>query len=425
MLGGIFLLFLQVSVNPAYGSPSTSGEEALEEYVEVFQQAQEEGGEMEGKEGDDVYIYSEIPNVPMKKYDSSTYNETVEEFLLQKNGVSTVKGDLSVMRKERNVGERGAGISCDTTEDMSISAHQERPEYSNSGKDSARAITTVDLGSKPPLGVGGTSPSHAGNREAEWTNQKKGSPLYVNDIDEIAREMKKASGESHTKRQVSGTGKTPPRPRAPLREGSKVTLLSTALEDQFCDEDEDGYTLYDPKRAAGRKGTTGARQQKGDYQNSPVGSMARHAGSDDTDHDHYKNAAVLRASLERERTPEEPHSPFSGKPQPYVNDLIGLAAAAKLGDEGGGGERGRAGRMREREQRGSVGARHHPYVNDVAKLMQEALGDDQIGREEMERSLEAPPDGEREGEREGVGGTREKRHNYVNDLAELLPPVGH
>lgn len=424
-----------MSANPAYGNSE-------EEYTEVFQQ---------GEEGEEMY--TEIPDDIIKKHDSANYVEKMEEFLPQRsaNRADTTKEDFSVKTQEIEAEEKTS-----SSQSFSKSLH------------------------------------------------------YVNDLDEIARELKKVDlGSEADTRHKDFAGKDMFR----TKEGSKVNLLSAAVEDQASDEDEEGYTIFDPKMAEKIRGKKGGHHNIAAKQDASTAKQGESKDVSEKDDTYYgNNSVILQASLKRGRTSEtssfkqgmapsgsdvrpyvndlealvaevklrekeqkasaeasmergqkseksyEQSMAPSGRP--YVNDLEGLVAEVKLREREEGRsakasmERGQkseesdeqdmapsgrpyvndleglvaAAKLREREERGSagggrvsVGTRHHPYVNDMAKLLQEALGDDQLGRDDMERSLEVPRQ-EEEGA-SGSHGVPEKMNNYVNDLAGLMSPL--
>jgi hypothetical protein len=369
-----------VAANPAYVD-NNAGEigEGPDDYVEVFQN-QEGGGEEEEEEGERYYD-------SIKQHDIDNYVDMVEEFLPQRssNGV----GDMSGWSRD----ERGG--RDETKPDQA--GRETTPEYTNhvEGFVAASKLSST-------LGAGKSS-------QASLLH-------YVNDMDEISREVSKANASSEEGAYI----KMEPTSRNPAaREGSEVNLLKN--EDPLSDRDEDdeGYMVYDPKHH--------------DYQNR-------------IESDIYTNTStIVQASLEKENAfhkisgsiekqsgfvnssseQSESTSPHWGDSRPYVNDFNEFTAVVKLKASEEDDSRPyvndldelvAAAKLTEGKEGGDTktkASRRNPYVNDVMQLLKDALGDDQG---EIEKNLEGGG-GDGGG---GDGGREEEGRSYVNDLAGLL-----
>lgn len=333
--------------NPAYGSSIDDNDvmEGEEEYVEVT----------EPSPPGEQLLYEEISEE--KQRSGSGYLERDEE-----EYVTTV---------DQFSGRAGfAGQGPKPRADTAVAPQKRpKPKYPNSSHDRTNAELKKIDNTKSGVMVGvfvGDATDSAG----------KPSPHYVNDLDRISRHLKAANlgGSAEQKPQkeeeqqgASGRGSDP----------NYVNNLATF------GEDEEGYTVFDPLKdgrgqlGGGRGQVGGGRGQVGDilYENNTL-QVERDEQPDDTMI--YENSPVKTG----QPIPDEDSHRKTDSVN-YVNDLGALLRQAELQEKA-------------TEPSGSGPGKHHPYVNDLASMVQDALKSNELS-------------------------DNEDSHNYVNDLPGLLP----
>lgn len=357
---------IAVTDNLAYGSAYNldEGVDSSEEYVEV-----PSGQPLEG--GDDYY--EEVTKESLQSYDDDdcTYTNTTDEFFQGRHRDATASpGTKKVPGSSTQ--NKGNLQHPDSTSELL----QESSKDSDKGK--------IDLGpSKARRGrkQGVPTPSKGGKmkkEECSLTSHRKNDPNYVNDLDEIAREIAKADlgiGALGEKQNAPKTKKQPVSSSPTAKKGpGYVNDLHTLVqqqqqqeqeewnkEDTSSNEDEEGYTVFDPKRSTvrGKLRRCGEDERDADggeegiYQNSIVELEQRKIQHQGEIHTSSPTAVTTRPTegTQDSNTIQEQHVDAA---RPYVNDLQKAVQEAQ-----------------EKEKK--TGKHHHPYVNDVAGLVQRAL----------------------------------------------------
>ncbi len=277
------------------------------------------------------------------------------------------------------------------------SAGTDMPPYVNDFNEFTKEIQKVDLS-------GANATAAAGSAATTNTNVP-----YVNDFDEFAKELEKAEQTSaagkkagpHSyendfedfskklKTAMDGGDAT----ASPTRKKSNPNYVNDLgeflnQEDIPSDEDEEGYTIFDPDRTqpdgAEVSEEKGSGQKEGDiYENNPVRATDRRR----------RNAPKVKTQQK-----EGPATAQRGQPEqqrPYVNDLDTIAREAKI--------------LLEKSESPK---RHHPYVNDVAMIVNAT-----VLKKEGEKADE---DGSSATGAEGSERRDPKHPHYVNNLSKLL-----
>ena len=326
---------VKISSNPAYGTNSTK--ERLDEYEEISKQEEanqqenlDEYVEVNQQENLDEYVeVNQQEN--LDEYVEVNQQENLDEYV-EVNQHGNIDEYVEVTQ------QTGAEILYDEITLESLQKHD------TIDRDSYR-ISVDDFLAKKDIG------------------NRRDNPNYANDMDEIAREVKKMDlGSSDGKRCQPDTG-------------SYVNDLHTQVqraqqEQEAENEDEEGYTVYDPKTAAMLRKTAALHNTT-----APLHK--------DQEEDLYQNTSVHASDL---ASTQRGGAKQEGVERPYTNDLAKAVQEEQL---------------KERDQEVKVqGSKkvHHPYVNNVSQIMQ------QIAEEEESRSRRS-----------------RESHSYVNDIASLLP----
>lgn len=361
-----------------------------DEYVEVEQQQQKE-----------FYEYVET-----NRNDTIDYKENLEDYLSasgklekQSHGEARGQGDGREMKKG------GAGLKAPKSPQTKPKARKDDKGYVNdmdafakelkkADLESMNTITTDDNGRDTPPYVNDFSEfSKQLHEQADLSStkttpptsaSKKTKPQYVNDFDTFSKQLQEARSTEREEESKSEAGKGKKR--------SKRGYVNELGEiDGFpSDEDEEGYTIFDPKRTQ----PDGAEVIEDDiYEDNPVERvpdiMGR--GSNNKRLDSNKNQNEVQGGAVPQRKTSEQ--------RPYVNDLQSITTEAKI--------------LLAKEE---AMRRHHPYVNDVARMVYEASLKEKQEQQLGEGGSEVKGHSEK---REASGGEKDK-HNYVNDLASLL-----
>lgn len=329
---------VEISSNPAYGA--SSSKERLDEYEEVSKQ--EEYVEVNQQENLDEYVEVTQPQENLDEYvEVNQSQENLDEYV--------------------EVTQQPTEGECVYEEITEESLHQ-----SGLDTDTYRVpVPMDDFLPKKDLGR-----QENGGRE---NGGRRENPDYVNDMDEIARELEKADlGSSSSSNSNNGGGQTG-------QTESYVNDLHTQVQRaqrEAENEDEDGYTVYDPKRAAVVPREAPAVHNTGgiDAADADADTLRNTKEEWEEEEDLYENTIVHTDLVDTHGT---------GSEQAYVNDLERRVQEAELKEI-------------ERDQEVKVQSSkkvHHPYVNDVAQLVQELAEEEEGGA----------------------------RRDYVNDIASLLP----
>ena len=378
---------IEVASNPAYTTSThktdeaEGGEDGLEEYVEVVP-----GKQPHPLPGAGEGVYEEITKESlMMSEEDGTYVATIDEFLppSRGEGEDEKRRDREIEKKRLRQGNH----LFTSTDRLLLEEDDIKVDLST------LPVDTDDKAKKP--------------------GRRKNDPHYINDLDSLGKEIAKADlAQSETETAAGGRG----RAGYPSYVNDLQALVRQGLEEEgggggegevdgvASDEDEEGYTVYNPKRTTRRgKGGRGAGTGGGGVVEEEI---------------YYQNTSPVQGRIPDEEiycnTAPAPVVPGRMEPssRPYMNDLQSELRAAR--------EREREG---ERGGVGGSGKRHNPYVNDISGLMVEAL------REEQQQQKRDPATGAAaidittgEGGREGRDVIQKKKHHYVNDLASLLPP---
>lgn len=319
-------------------------------------------------EGEEEYVEVTEPSPPGEQL---LYEEINEEKQRSESGYLERDGEEYVMTVDQFSGRAGfAGQGPKPRADTAVAPQKRpKPKYPNSSHDRTNAelkkIDNTKSGVMAGVFVGDATDSARGSG--------KSSPHYVNDLDRISRHLKAANlgGSAEQKPQkeeqqgASGRGSNP----------NYVNNLAHGTES---DEDEEGYTVFDPLKD-GRGQVGGGRGQVGDiYENNTLQVERDELDKKPDGTMIYENSPVKTG----QPIPDEDTHRKTDSVN-YVNDLGALLRQAELQEK-------------TTEPSGSGPGKHHPYVNDLASMVQDALKSNELS-------------------------DNEDSHNYVNDLPGLLP----
>ena len=209
--------------------------------------------------------------------------------------------------------------------------------------------------------------------------------------------------------EMSGKSATPTANTVavPAQNKGKTNPYVNDLQEQVAsDEDEDGYTVYDPRHQP-----DGAEysQEEGDiYENSPAletEARGMRKGSGSATQGGEVMGGITEAPTTRRKSEQ----------RAYVNDLDHLANEAKTQLE--------ASQLEAPQLDAEPRKPHHPYVNDISILVRQAglKERDDCGQEERGGGGEGEKEGESPPPPPPEEGDTKKKPHYVNDLASLLP----